>query len=118
MVLANDDFDDEITHLKEVVPSEFTEIVNVSNIAAINVTQDNVDQLYNNMLTPDTQFSTFQGHRRNMRRRALRFKGHKINIRRSSLPFNNSSRHQIPLISIAFYQMFIVFPGTYLSHKI
>ena len=33
----------------------------MSNIAAIKVTQDNVDQLYNNMLTPDTQFSTFQG---------------------------------------------------------
>ena len=50
VVLTNDDFDDEITHLKEVVPSEFTETVNVSNIAAIKVTQDNVDQLYNNML--------------------------------------------------------------------
>ena len=50
VVLTNDEFDDEITHLKEVVLSEFTETVNVSNIAAIKVTQDNVDQLYNNML--------------------------------------------------------------------
>ena len=65
VILANDDFDDEITHLKEVVASEFTKTVNVSNMTTINVTKDNVDELYNNILTPETQFSTFQGAQAN-----------------------------------------------------
>ena len=65
VILANGDFDEEITPLKEVVASEFTKTVNVSNMTTINVTKDNVDELCNNILTPETQFSTFQGAQAN-----------------------------------------------------
>lgn len=65
VVLANDDYEDdsEITHLKEVAASEFAanSHVNVSTAMSINVTADNVEQLYDGVVSSVSQDSYIQG---------------------------------------------------------
>ena len=65
VVLGNDDFDEDLTHVKEVAQSEFsrnhgTSIVNVSGIQAVQVTPENVSDLYNDIAGTQTQYSSFQ----------------------------------------------------------
>ena len=64
-MLGNDDFDEDLTHVKEVAQSEFsrnhgTSIVNVSGIQAVQVTPENVSDLYNDIDRTQTQYSSFQ----------------------------------------------------------
>ena len=63
VTLANDDFvvDEAETYVKEVVPSEFETIscMNVSNAQQINVTAQNVDEMFE-YISSGTQGSTFQ----------------------------------------------------------
>ena len=67
VVLANDDYEDEITHLKQVACDEFranngSSFVNVSNHPSVNVTADNVEELFLNINDDmNTQDSIFQG---------------------------------------------------------
>ena len=71
VVLANDDYEDEITHLKQVACDEFranngSPYVNVSNHQSVNVTADNVEELFSNIVDDmNTQDSIFQGAQRN-----------------------------------------------------
>ena len=70
VALANDDYDDEITHLKEVAHTEFranevSSLVNVSNLRLINVTSENVDAVFGDINASNTQGSVFQGAQRN-----------------------------------------------------
>ena len=65
LVLGNDDFDNDITHLKEVAQSEFScnqaaALMNISNAQSVQVTENNVDELYNNLDVLASQNSTFQ----------------------------------------------------------
>ena len=43
--------------------SEFTETESVSNVAAVTLTNSNVNAFYNNIRYSDTQFSSFQGRK-------------------------------------------------------
>ena len=66
VILANDDYDDDITHLKQVACDEFLannggSLVNVSNLQSLNVTADNVDDIFLNINAENTQESIFQG---------------------------------------------------------
>ena len=64
---SNDDYEDEITHLKQVACDEFranngSSFVNVSNHLTVNVTADNVEELFSNINNDmNTQDSIFQG---------------------------------------------------------
>ena len=65
VVLGNDDFDDDTTFVKEVAQSEFLRIEtpavsNVSNIHSVQVTQDNVNEIYKSIDGSHSQLSTFQ----------------------------------------------------------
>ena len=66
VVLGNDDFDDETALLKEVAQSEFSrnqnvDVVNVSNVHSVQVTEENVNELFNSIDGPNSQLlSTFQ----------------------------------------------------------
>ena len=65
VVLANDDFDYEITYLKEVAQTEFSKnqdatLVNVSSVQSVQVTPDNVNSLFNNIIAPDSQNISLQ----------------------------------------------------------
>ena len=66
VILANDDYDDDITHLKQVACDEFLannggSLVNVSNLQSLNVTADNVEDIFLNINAENTQESIFQG---------------------------------------------------------
>ena len=66
VVLGNDDFDDETALLKEVAQSEFSrnqnvDVVNVSNVHSVQVTEENVNELFNSIDGSNSQLlSTFQ----------------------------------------------------------
>lgn len=60
VILGNDDYDDEMTYVKEVAGTEFsrnqdTTLMNVSNISSVQVTADNVNDLYNNIEATHSQ---------------------------------------------------------------
>ena len=65
VVLGNDDFDEDLTHVKEVAQSEFSRnhgssVVNVSGIQAVQVTSDNVCDLFNEIEGTQTQYPSLQ----------------------------------------------------------
>ena len=65
VVLGNDDFDEDLTHVKEVAQSEFSRnhgssVVNVSGIQAVQVTSDNVCGLFNEIEGTQTQYPSLQ----------------------------------------------------------
>ena len=67
VVLGNDDFDEDMTFLKEVAHSEFAKnqgssVVNVSGIQAVQVNAGNVCDLYDDIerTQAQSQYSTFQ----------------------------------------------------------
>ena len=69
VVLANDEYDDDMTHLKEVASAEFavnnnSPFVNVSNCKSVKVTSDNVDDIYREIDSSGTQCSMIQGAQR------------------------------------------------------
>ena len=54
VVLGNDDYDDDLTYLKEVAGTEFSKnqdatLMNISSISSVQVTAENVNDLYNNI---------------------------------------------------------------------
>ncbi|MEW8548092.1 MAG: hypothetical protein AB2693_31705, partial [Candidatus Thiodiazotropha sp.] len=62
VALANDDYDEDLTYVKQVAQSEFSAetSINVSRAVSVPVTQYNVNELYNDIIS-DSQESTFQG---------------------------------------------------------
>ena len=66
VVLANDDYDEDLTHVKEVARAEFAAnnegpYVHVSNTQSVQVTADNVNDIFADIVSSDTQESVFQG---------------------------------------------------------
>ena len=64
-MLSNDDFDDEMTYLKEVAQSEFSDnqqatFMSISNAQSVQMTASNVEELHENIDVLTLQNSTFQ----------------------------------------------------------